>query len=55
MSEQKSAEKRVDMRKVEERIVKAEGTKYLQTFFNDNIIFLPRFQLMGNIFNVPSF
>lgn len=55
MSEQKSAEKRVDMGKVEERTGKAEGTKYLQTFFNDNIIFLPRFQLMGNIFNVLSF
>lgn len=55
MSGQKSADKRVDMGKVEERTVKAEGTKYLQIFFCDNIIFLPRFQLMGNTFNVPSF
>lgn len=32
MSGQKSAEKRVDTGKVEERTVKAEGTKYLQIF-----------------------
>lgn len=40
MSEQKSAEKRVDMRKVEERIVnKGRGNKVFTDFFLMTILF----------------